>query len=306
MKRLVMPLALTLTLPAIAMADFRVYGKANVSLQHADESGDSKMELVSNASRIGVKGSETLSEGLEAIFQFEYETQVDDGDKGGQTFSQRDIYVGLRGKAGTLLVGRVNTPLKTAQDKVDLFNDLEGDINYLFAGEVRASNVVQYKSPVFGEYFSGSVAYIASEDEDVDPGVSATASYRNAGLYLALAQDTDVQEEGADVTRLVARYSFNTVHIGALYEAYENALVDEDGAFVSVLWEASDLWSFKAQAGSADINQAGGESISLGADYKLSDSTKLFGYYTNETSDLVCGTVDCDDQYLGVGMSLSF
>lgn len=306
MKKIVAPMILAFTLPSLAMADFRVYGKANVSLQHADESGDSKMELVSNASRIGVKGSEALTDDLEAIFQFEYETQVDDGDKGGQTFNQRDIYVGVRGKAGTLMVGKVNTPLKSAQDKVDLFNDLEGDINYLFAGEVRANNVVQYKSPVLGEYFSGSIAYITYEEDGVDPGISATASYRNAGLYLAIAQDSDVQEVGSDLTRLVARYSIESVHVGAVFEAYEDALVDEDGAFVSVLWEATDIWSFKAQAGSSDINNSGGESVSLGADYKLTDKTKLYGYYTNETSDLGCGTVDCDDQYLGVGMSLSF
>jgi len=306
MKKIVMPMVVALSLPSLATADFRVYGKANVSLQHADESGDSKMELVSNASRIGVKGSEALTDELEAIFQFEYETQVDDGDKGGQTFSQRDIYVGVRGKAGTLMVGKVNTPLKSAQDKVDLFNDLEGDINYLLKGEVRANNVVQYKSPVFGEYFAGSVAYIASEEDGVDPGVSATISYRNAGLYLAVAQDTDVQVEGADLTRLVARYSIDNVHVGALFETYEDAATDEDGAFVSVLWEATDVWSFKAQAGSSDINEGGGEAISLGADYKLTDKTKLYGYYTNETSDLLVNGAGRDDQYLGVGMSLSF
>ncbi len=306
MNKIVVPMILALALPGLAMADFRVYGKANVALQHADESDDSKMELVSNASRIGVKGSEALTDELEAIFQFEYETQVDDGDKSGQTFSQRDIFVGVRGKAGTLIVGKVNTPLKTAQDKVDLFNDLEGDINYLFAGEVRANNVVQYKSPMLGEYFSGSIAYITYEEDGVDPGISATASYRNAGLYLAIAQDSDVQEVGSDLTRLVARYSIENVHIGAVFETYEAALVDEDGAFVSVLWEATDIWSFKAQAGSSDINNSGGESVSLGADYKLSDKTKLFGYYTNETNDLGCGTEGCDDQYLGVGMSLSF
>lgn len=313
MKYILAPMILALSLPGLAMADFRVYGKANVALQHADDSPDpdtlpetSKVELVSNASRIGVKGSEVLTDELEAIFQFEYETQVDDGDKSGQTFSQRDIYVGVRGKAGTLLVGKVNTPLKGAQDKVDLFNDLEGDINYLFAGEVRANNVVQYKSPVFGEYFSGSVAYIASEEDGIDPGISATASYRNAGLYLAIAQDSDVQTEGSDLTRLVARYSIESVHVGAMFEAYESALVDEDGAFVSVLWEATDVWSFKAQAGSSDINSSGGESVSLGADYKLTGNAKLFGYYTNETNDVGCDGSGCDDQYLGVGMSLSF
>ncbi|WP_027329531.1 porin [Marinimicrobium agarilyticum] len=307
MKKFLAPLVLAAGLPCVvSAADVQVYGKGNVSLQHADETGDSKVELVSNNSRIGVKGSEALTEGLEAFFQFEYETSIDDGDDGGQTFSQRDIFVGLRGNAGALLVGRMNTPLKNAQGKVDLFNDLEGDIAYLLAGENRRSNQVQYRSPVIGEYFSGSVAYITYEEDGVDPGISAAAGYTQGPLYLAVGMDQDVAGPDADVVRLVARYSLGVIHIGALLETYDDGLVDEDGALASVLWNLNERWNLKAQAGSSDINNGGGESVSLGADYRLSDSTKLFGYYTSETNDLGCGGVGCDDEYLGVGMELKF
>lgn len=307
MKKLLVPLVLTAGFPCVAAAaDFQVYGKGNVSLQHADETGESKVELVSNNSRIGVKGSESLTEGLEAIFQFEYETSIDDGDDGGETFSQRDIYVGLRGEAGTLLAGRMNTPLKNAQNKVDLFNDLEGDIAYLLAGENRRSNQVQYRSPVVGEYFSGSIAYITYEEDGVDPGISAAANYAQGPLYLAVAMDQDVAGPDADVVRLVARYSFSVIHIGALFETYDDGMTDEDGALVSVLWDLNERWDLKAQAGSSDINNGGGESVSVGADYRLTKSTKLFGYYTSETNDLGCGGVGCDSEYLGVGMELKF
>lgn len=308
MKRLFAPLLALTLFPFQSLADVQVYGKANVSLQHADETGDSKVELVSNASRLGVKGSEALGEGLEAIYQFEYQTFIDDGEGGGQTFTQRDIYVGVRGHYGTLMAGKVNTPVKSAQGKVDLFNDLEGDINYLFAGEVRANNIVQYKSPLVADYFSGSIAYIASEVDGVDSGISAAGHYQSGdqNLYLSLGLDQDVQQPDSDLVRLVARYSLGSIHIGALVESYDDGAVDEDGALVSVLWEASELWSFKAQAGSSDVNFGGGEQLSLGADYKLSDRTKLFGYYTNERNDFGCGGEGCDDQYLGAGVSLSF
>ncbi|WP_347331910.1 porin [Marinimicrobium locisalis] len=312
MKKVLVPLVLTASFPAVAVADVQVYGKGNVALQHADETGNSKAELVSNSSRIGVKGSESLREGLEAIFQFEYQTNVDDGGGDGETFSQRNIYVGLRGKAGTLLAGRIDTPLKKAQNKVDLFNDLEGDIKYLFAGENRRSNQVQYRSPVVGEYFSGAIGYITYEEDGVDPGISASVSYDRGPLYLAAAVDRDVvMEEGAvipdaDVARFVARYSISVVHVGALFETYDDGFIDEDGALVSVLWDLNENWDLKAQAGSSDINNGGGESVSLGADYRLSAKTKLFGYYTNETNDWGCGGVGCDNDYLGVGMELKF
>lgn len=319
MKKFLAPLVLAAGLPCVvSAADVQVYGKGNVSLQHADETGDSKVELVSNNSRIGVKGSEMLTEGLEAIFQFEYETSIDDGDDGGETFSQRDIYVGLRGEAGTLLAGRMNTPLKRAQNKVDLFNDLEGDIGYLFLGENRVSNQLQYRSPVMGEYFSGEVAYITYEADGIDPGVSASASYNGGPLYLAVAVDQDVIIPDSDTARLVARYSFGVVHIGALFETFESGPVEIDGALVSLLWDLNERWDLKAQAGSSDISSdntsasgfGDGDSLSIGADYRLSDRTKLFGYYTNETRNLGCGIVssptDCDDEYLGVGMELKF
>ena len=122
----VLPLALPLALPTAVSADVTLYGKANVSLQSTDESGSSTTEVVSNASRIGVKGSETLSEELKAIYKFEFEVHLDDGDNDGDTFSQRNIYVGLQSnKMGTVIVGKFDTPLKVAQNKIDLFNDFE-------------------------------------------------------------------------------------------------------------------------------------------------------------------------------------
>lgn len=312
MKKVFVPLVLAASVPTVAAADVQVYGKGNVALQYADETGDSKAELVSNSSRIGVKGSESLREGLEGIFQFEYQTNVDDGGGDGGTFSQRDIYVGLRGKAGTLMAGRMNTPLKNAQNKVDLFNDLEGDMKYLFAGDNRRSNQVQYRSPLIGEHFSGSIAYITYEEDGADPGISASVSYDRGPLYLAAAVDRDVVMvdevvvPDADVARFVARYSFSVIHVGALLETYDDGFIDEDGALVSVLWELDESWNLKAQAGSSDINNGGGESVSLGADYRLSASTKLYGYYTNEANDWGCGGVGCDNDYLGVGMELKF
>ena len=63
-------------------AAVQFYGKANVSINHTDASNSDTLKLNSNASRIGVKGSYEVSEGLKAIYKFEYETFIDDGDDG--------------------------------------------------------------------------------------------------------------------------------------------------------------------------------------------------------------------------------
>ena len=308
MKSCWLPLVALLGLPSVAVADFRIYGKGNVSFQAVDESGERTSELVSNASRLGVRGSETLREGLEVIYQLEYEVQIDDGDKNDRTFNQRDSYIGLRGRMGSLIAGKLNTPLKNIQDAVDLFNDLEGDLNYLFAGEVRADNVVQYISPAYGRYFTSSVAYIAPEEDGLDPGVSAATTFQYEDLYLAVGGDSGVQAPDADLFRIAGRYSFAAVglHVGALYEFYDDGVIEEEGSLVSLLWEASEQWAFKLQGGTSDINHGGGEAVSVGVDYRLSPSTKLYGYYTNESRDLGCGVERCEDQYLGAGLSVTF
>lgn len=307
MKKALITLALAASFPLAALAEPSLYGKASLALQQADENGDDQLELVNNNSRIGLRGSEQINDDLRAIYQLEYQTFVDDGGSGvGRTFTQRDIYIGVQGAFGTVIAGKVNSPLKAAQGKVDLFNDLEGDINYLFPGEKRPSNIVQYTSPALAQHFTGTLAVVASEEDNVDNGVSASGRYQAGPLYLALAVDRDL-EPGADQVRLVGRYTLGVVHIGALYETYDNGLIDESGALVSALWELSELWALKAQVGESDINFNGGQTLSLGADYKLSDRTKLFGYYTNEQNDTTCGAGNsCESDYLGVGMTLVF
>lgn len=306
MKQVFKLLALAACMPGWAMAEVSVYGKGDVALQHADENGDSKAELVSNNSRLGLKGAETLTEGLEAIYQFEYGTEIDDGEKDDLTLSQRNIYIGLRGAFGSVIAGHMDTPVKKVQGDIDLFNDREGDIGYLFAGEVRASNLVQYRTPTLGPGLSGSLAYITYEQEGLDPGVSASGGFHNDWLYVGVGLETNVQGQDSDVARLGTRLSIASVHIGGLYERYQDNQIDEDGALISVLWEVTEAWDLKAQGGRSDINYNGSDAISLGVDYHLSDRTTVYGYYTSETNDFGVSGVGDEADYLGLGMSLSF
>lgn len=304
MNKTLISLLAAACLPLTALADPQIYGKASVALQNADENEGSNIELVSNNSRIGLKGEEQISEGLSAIYQLEYQTFVDDGGSS-QTFTQRNIFIGLKGAAGTVMAGNFDSPLKIIQGKVDLFNDLEGDMAFLLLGDNRLSNIVQYSSPKFGPNLQANIAFIASETEAVDDGVSASTVYQDGPIYLAMALDSEVVV-GADQIRLVGQYAFGDFQVGALYETFDSDLRDDDGFLVSALWKATELWSLKAQWGDSDIQFEGSQSLSLGADYKLSERAKLFGYYTHEESDLGCGNLECDSDYLGVGASLSF
>ena len=346
MKKALLPLLIASLVPAVAFADVTVYGKANVAFQSTDKSvGGSFTEVVSNASRIGLKGSDNISDDLKVIYQFEYQTKVDDGSNannytcaatsvsvtttpsattkttttctatGGQTFSQRNIYVGLKGSGGTAMIGMFDTPFKLAQEKVDLFNDYIGDIQVVLQGETRAKNIVQYSTPAFND-ITVNVAYVNAEKDalNVDDGYSASVVYNTKTVYLALANDSNVTNaSGAivhttdtNILRAVGRFNVGPVVLGAIWETYDNGLIDEDGYMVSAQWNVNDTWALKVQNASSDMVQLGGKQTSIGADYKLSKAAKVFGYYTMIEDERVAVASRADDKYLAVGLELNF
>lgn len=339
MKKALLPLLIASALPAAAFADVIVYGKANVSWQNTDlQNGGTYTELVNNESRIGVKGGESINDDLRAIYQFEYQTKVDDGSisntctatsttatpaattkttcsVGGQTFSQRNIYVGLQTAGGTVMAGMFDTPLKTSQEKIDLFNDLIGDMRSVLHGETRARNVVQYTSPAFSNV-TANIAYVNSEvdKEDTGDGYSASVVYNTKSIYLALANDQNVTNamnksvfiEDTDIIRAVSRFVVGPVVLGALYQTYDNGVIDEDGYLASAQWNLTPAWALKAQYGQSEMITLDAETASIGVDYKISKATKIYGYYTQIEDGVVDITKQRDDNYAGVGIELNF
>ena len=285
---------------ADASAEIDFYGKGNVSLEAVSEGDADTSELRSNRSRIGIKGSEPINESLQAIYQLEYQVTIDDST----TFSQRNIFIGVKGDFGTVQAGHFDTPLKQVQNKVDLFNDLRGDINNVVTyNDNRASNSVMYTSPVLGDVFQGYVDYINSEDEDVDAGVSVALTFTLDQLYIALAADENVEQEDASALRLVMQYQFDRIQLGLLAEESETAGGEsESGVMASIGFKLNEKVDLKVQAGQSDIVEQGGETVSLGADYKLTKQVKTFAFYTRESAD----NDALDNDYLGVGLEVAF
>ena len=119
------------------------YGKVNVSVESVSDSKtgfERKTDVLSNSSRFGVKGGAAINDSLDAIYTLEWGVNAADesASSGDKNISARNQYVGLAGGFGELVVGRNDTILKQSQGKVDLFNDLRGDLGNLFVGEVRS------------------------------------------------------------------------------------------------------------------------------------------------------------------------
>ena len=149
-------------------AEPTVYGKLWISVESQDTLSGTEVDMVSNASRLGVKGSMDFGDGLEAIYQAEYEVDPVDGtadEKNGRTFKQRNSFVGIKGSYGTLFLGTHDTALKKSQSKIDLFNDLAGDIKNILQGENRMSDFIGYTTPTLGEGFSATFNAIKGTEE---------------------------------------------------------------------------------------------------------------------------------------------
>jgi predicted porin len=307
MKKTILSLAIATALPAFAYAEKvevelpEFYGKINVSVQNTQEGDSSISELVSNASRLGVKGKIDLKHDLQGVYKAEYETQVDDGDKGGQTFAQRNVYAGVKGGFGQVIVGMFDTPLKKAQKKIDLFNDLEGDIkSSITNSDNRKANSVQYNTPSISGLVA-TVAHIASEDETVNDGTSSSLTYSRNAFYAAVAYDTDVEKNDIDVTRLVGQYSIADITLGGLWETQQQDGDNKDGWVYSAAYKLTSDIKLKAQYGESDIVKDDAKTYSLGVDYTLAEGAKAYAFATDEEFG-----DDSSKEYYGIGLEYKF
>ena len=279
---------LTTAMASLAIAPFtaangpidgKLYGKINVAVVNSDSGSTDTWKLNSNASRIGLKGSSQISEGLSVFYKTEFEVDVD-GD--GDVFKQRNIYAGIKGQYGSLLAGKNDTPTKQAQKKIDLFNDSVGDIKKTFAGENRMSNIIAYTTPKYGNF---SASYAIMPSEAVDGGLadskSYSVNYKKDGLYVAVAADSNVKD--ADILRIVSEYKLDAWKLGFMYQ--ENDTTNESGYFTSAAYKSDNI-TYKAQYGNNENDTEGSDktTLSLGADFKLAKNTKSFVFFTDNES----------------------
>jgi predicted porin len=141
---------------------------------------------VTGGSRIGFKGSEDLGNGLSAVFLLESGINLDTGTSGqGGILFGRQIYAGLVGNFGSVLLGRQYTPEYMTLVLADPFSTgWAGDAKNLSPttgnAASRMDNTVKYLSPKFNGV-SAELAYGAGE-------VSGdNASGRQIGAALAYA-----------------------------------------------------------------------------------------------------------------------
>ena len=202
MKKSILAIAVAATMaaPAVVMAAPTVYGNVHLSLDAADNDvagADNNLQMSSNTSSIGVKGSEDYGNGQKVIYKVEFgvnvlgkpDTTPDDtaGDPAGAdgVLNGRDQFVGLKGGWGTAKVGTMSSNYKRYGGKVDPLyrTPLEGraflktQSATLHGGRGvnrgRQTNTLQYVSPkMAGIQLVANTTFSGSNDETNGIGLS--------------------------------------------------------------------------------------------------------------------------------------
>ena len=282
-KLLAIAVAAALTAPA-AMAETTLYGKLHASAGQVKTNDVKENVVESHNSRIGVKGSTELDNGLSATYGVEYGLNLD-GDQGtsatAKTLNARNTFVGVKGGFGEVRVGRHDTPAKLATAGLDAFADGYADMsNIIEADGQRVDNVVAY----IGKFGPVGVAAAHSTDisaEDTDGGKDANSmlvNYSNGPIYAGLGH-TAVQDT-KKMINLGAGYKVEAGHFAnvALEQVKDTATGNKtDNAYVAGGFKAGAA-TLKVGYGESKFKPTGQKEkqTTLGVDYSLGKKTSTY------------------------------
>lgn len=252
--------AAALALSTAAMATPTVYGQINAELgNYAENSDSSALGTRSWGSRLGVKGSKDLGDGLTALYQVEAginavtnaenkynhptagEVALGDktgGGNGDNALSSRNTFVGVSGGFGTVLIGNHDTPYKIAARGVGTVTHTDA-VDTLTLTDRRLKSAVAYIAPIEGMTVAAAIVPVRDADR----------TRENDGMHMSLGFLMPVSEElkvaagyesayapalDVAVTEMfvAANFKMGNMTIGA---AVETEAADGDAVFTRIM-----------------------------------------------------------------------
>ncbi len=232
-------------------ANVTLYGRLNLTAeavqgQQSDGTKGTYYQVSSNSSRLGVRGTESLGGGLNAIFQIESNVSA---DTGGGLLGTRETFAGLQGGWGTVKIGNFLAP---NDDLHGIFGNVPTLLTSLLATssvwaqgglsknaggfDARLGNSVRYDSPsISGFTFSsqvsqmdasagqGGVVYGSVDQQRRHAYVWGTAGYYNNGpIQAGVGYEANNNVRGSDLDdydlTATAAYNFGWFRLGGVAE----------------------------------------------------------------------------------------
>ncbi|MBR9727604.1 porin [Shewanella intestini] len=320
------------------------YGRLDLSVTNSDTGATTQEKksgtvLENNFSNIGLKGSETLADGFDVVYQMEF--QVESTSSEGNVFKARNTFLGLKTQAGTVLVGRNDPVFKQAEGAVDAFGNTNADIDRLLTGQGRVADGVWYYSPKIADLVTLNANYLMTDnnqegvdDADAQYALSATVGDKKLkaqNFYAAAAYNKGIAN--VDAYRAVAQAKFGDFKVGGLFQNTESTVNDEfegNTYFVNVIYNlngvnlkaqfgkdeaglgkyfanvSGDVKPTSATQGLSDVNVT---DFTVGADYRIAKSTLVYGHYAMYQGDYTIANTKVDlkdDNIFTVGVRYDF
>ena len=278
-----------LLLSAKSLASHEWYGKVFVDYQSiSNDINGNKTDLKNNASRFGVKGNFLLLDNskIKLVYQAEYQFDPVDGKARGDdgTLKQRNTFVGIQTDIGMLFAGTHDSAFKKSQLKIDLFNDLVSDIQNILHGENRLKDFVGYTTP---KYMSKISATFNSVKNPLSPGKKYRSySVNFSGDLFQAAIGIDNSMKGYDSSRLGILLPLGNSKIGLLNQKTKNLSsgISKNGYVISFSRKIGPKGTFKIQRASSSMKIDSGKHTTIGYDYQLRKSSKIFAFYSQQES----------------------
>lgn len=326
MKKSILAIAVAATMaaPAAVMAAPTVYGNINLTIVDLDTNDN--IDLTSNTSAIGVKGSEDLGDGLKAIYKMEFQVNPTGDDGNGDALTNRDQFVGLKGGMGTVQVGAFSSNYKQKGGKVDSLyrTPVEGrgflhTQSRLHNGRAinrgRMTNALQYSSPKLGGIqLVANTTFSNSDEETFGVGLRYETKAILAYIDWIDAQPgTAITGNGPatsteSAVKVGGKFKTKAFHVAAQYEDAED-LTGFNYIHVNAGFNINKNNSIQATVGTAEHisnSNADTDSFALAYIHSLSKMTMVYVAYGDTSDDLTVAQGSKENDAFALGIRKKF
>jgi predicted porin len=287
-----------------------LYGLIDASASRVKDVGaERRLQLDSGnlqRSFIGIRGSEDLGGGLQAVYRLESYLRVDGGQSGrfdGDAFFAREASVGLSGAFGTTVLGRTVTPLYAATINFNPFGESAGfspsarqyfGSRGVILGDTRWNNSIAYSNNVSDAPLRINFAANTPEEPAGGPGVGrnlgASIAYVTGPFAVVLAAER-IKNSGLAVPagfdrqtayQLGATYDFKLIRVyGQVGRVKTEAAVDDQAILYQLglavpLGNSLILASYGRSHLKSSVRAVSDRTSSIGYDYFLSKNTDIY------------------------------
>lgn len=238
----------------VAETDVQFYGRVHVSTDYLHDGDDGGFNVSSNSSRLGVRLSHQIADGLE--LQGQVERGVD-WSNNNAVLKARNTYIGVKGNWGTLRAGYYGPPTKSILSLVEEFQARVGEArNILVQGagslDRRLNNSVYYQAPelqgmTFSVQYSSNhteKGVVEHETDTFNTGLTyRTGSWTLAGAY---QKDNSQRQQSTEGMRLAVARQGKGWRIAGLAQYVSGLTGDNQVATSMRAWGLSGRYQLSA------------------------------------------------------------